>query len=539
MSVLDPLREGQGLGARPRLIAVGAWAREHPLAFWSLASLLLGALSCAIWTPVPGFDVQSWINWGWSASHPQTGGFLIRGGPSWKPLPVVFTSFYGLFGQAAPTLWMITARAGGILGLAGVFRLSLELTDRAGLPRWSGWVAGVVGCLGLIMTAPNIDGNWPHNFFRGTVEPSMIAAWLWAVDAILRRRHLLAYTLVAAEGLMRPEAWLFLFAYGVWLWFTHPRLRVWVVICLVAQPVAWFLPTALSTGHPFTAAQNAHEFNGELGPHWLRALLLRSYHLQSLPTLVFAAVASVIVLSRQRANLAVWRARDRVALRRSRDSLALSLVALTVAWWLIVIVETAAGFPGLQRFFYPATATACVLSGLGFVEIMVFAGRFAGKVLGGPRVTDTAAAARRGGPIVAVGVALVLGVASYPFISSRLAFARIQKTQVQIERAQMHELRVAIRALGGTEGLLPCKFSYVDINNSFRPQLAWELGVPMPRVRALRTPGVVFLTRYTLYDGKMNPFGPGLRYRHYLGRWGDWSVYQVYGAGPKPACIGD
>ena len=311
----------------------------------------------------------------------------------------VFTSFYGLFGQAAPTLWMITARAGGILGLAGVFRLSLELTDRAGLPRWSGWVAGIVGCLGLIMTAPNIDGNWPHNFFRGTVEPSMIAAWLWAVDAILRRRHLLAYTLVAAEGLMRPEAWLFLFAYGVWLWFTHPRLRVWVVICLVAQPVAWFLPTALSTGHPFTAAQNAHEFNGELGPHWLRALLLRSYHLQSLPTLVFAAVASLIVLSRQRANLAFWRVRDRVALRRSRDSLALSLVALTVAWWLIVIVETAAGFPGLQRFFYPATATACVLSGLGFVEIMVFAGRFAGNVLGGPRVAGTggrglAAAAR-------------------------------------------------------------------------------------------------------------------------------------------------
>ncbi len=541
MSVLDPLTEGPRVHSRPQagLGPVGAWAREHPLAFSSLVSVVLGALSCAIWKPFPGFDVQSWINWGWSASHPVTGGFLIRGGPSWKPLPVLFTSFYGLFGNAAPTLWMITARAGGILGLAGVFRLSFELTDRAGLPRWSGWVAGLVGCVGLIMTAPNIDANWTHNFFRGTVEPGMIAAWLWAIDAILRRRHLLAYTLVAAEGLLRPEAWLFLFAYGVWLWFKHPRLRVWVVICLIAQPAAWFLPPGLSTGHPFMAATNAHSFNGQLGAHWLRALLLRAYHLQSLPTLVFAAVASLAALWRQRAHLAVWNARERGALFRSRDNLTLSLAALSVAWWLIVVVETAAGYPGLQRFFYPATATVCVLSGLGFVEIVAFAARRAVPFLRAGRGAATAFDRRRGALIVAIGVAAVLAVASYPFISSRLAFARIQNTQLNIERAQMHELRVAIAALGGTKALLPCKFSAVDINNTFKPQLAWELGVAMPRVRALNTPGVVFLTRYTLYDGRMQPFAPGLRYRRDLGRWGDWSVYQVYGNGPKPACVGD
>ena len=530
MSVLDPLTDGHQLEARPhgaRLGPIEDWARQHPLAFCSVLSVVLGALSCAIWTPVPGFDVQSWINWGWSASHPQMGGFLIRGGPSWKPLPVAFTTFYGLFGQAAPTLWAITARAGGILGLAGVFRLSFELTDRAGLPRRWGWVAGVVGCAGLIMTAPNIDANWVHNFFRETVEPGMIAAWLWAIDAILRRRHLLAYTLVAALGLMRPEAWVFLFAYGVWLWFTHPRMRVWVVICLIAQPAAWFLPPGLSTGHPLMAATNAHSFNGQLGQHWLRALLLRAYRLQSLPTLAFAAVATVAALWRQRRNLAFWRASRRQALTRSRDNLTLSLAVLGFAWFLIVVAETAAGYPGLQRFFYPTMATACVLSGLGFVELAAFAGRTAGRI------------DRRRASVAAVGVAAALAAASYPFISGRLAFARIQKTQVEIEHTQMHDLSVAISALGGTRALLPCRFSYVDINNTFRPQLAWAMGINMPRVRALHTPGVVFLTRYTLYDGKMNPFGPGLRYRHYLGRWGDWSVYQVYRNGPKPACLGD
>jgi hypothetical protein len=283
------------------------------------------------------------------------------------------------------------------------------------------------------------------------------------------------------------------------------------------------------------SASNAHQFNGQLGAHWLRALLLRAYHLQPLPTLVFAVVASLTSLWRQRGHLAVWKARDRRALLSSSDNLALFLTALSVAWWLIVVLETAAGFPGLQRFFFPATATVCVLSGLGFVELIAFAGRLAGSVLG----IGAATAARRGSLVVAVGAAAALLAVSYPFISTRLAYARIQNHQVNIERAQMNELRVAIAALGGTRALLPCARSVVDINNTFRPQLAWEMDVAMHRIRPLRTPGVAFLTRFTLYDGAMAAFAPGLRYRHYLGRWGDWSVYQVYRRGPKPACVGD
>jgi hypothetical protein len=312
-----------------------------------------------------------------------------------------------------------------------------------------------------------------------------------------------------------------------------------VVVCLLAQPVAWFLPPGLSTGHPFMSASNAHQFNGQLGAHWLRALLRRAYHLQPLPTLAFAAVAALAALWRQRDHLAVWRARDRLALFRSPDNLALFLAALSFAWFLIVVLETAAGFPGLQRFFFPATATVCVLSGLGFVELVAVAGRLAGGALGAGGGIGAATAARRGSLIVAVGAAAALLAVSYPFISTRLAFARIQDQQVNIERAQMDELRVAIAALGGTRALLPCAGSVVDINNTFKPQLAWEMDVAMHRVRVLRTPGVAFLTKPTLYDGHMNPFGPGLRYRHYLGHWGDWSVFQVYRDGPKPACVGD
>jgi len=534
MSVLNSLTEEERLVPRAaggRLGPIGDWAREHPFAFWSLVSLVLGALSVLIWNPVPGFDVYSWIVWGRSLSDPHMT-FYVSGGPSWKPLPVLFTAVYGLFGQAAPTLWMITARAGGILGLFGVFRLSFELTDRAELPRWTGWVAGVVGCVGLIMTAPNIDANWPHNFFRGTAEPIMIAAWLWAIDAMLRRRHFLAYTLLAAEGLMRPEAWPFMLVYGAWLWFKQPRLRVWVLLCLVAQPVGWFVPPGISTGHYLMAATNAHSFNGGLGSDWLKTILDRAYTLQPLPTLVFAVIATATALWRQRDRLAIWRADNLQALWRSRDSLALSLAVLSCGWWLIVIVETGDGYPGLQRFFFPAAATACVLSGLGFVEVAAFAGR-AVRAAGG------ALADRRTALAVSVGVAAVLGVASYPYISSRVAFARIQKTQVDIERQQLDDLRAAIPALGGVSALLPCKTSVVTINNTYQPELAWEMGVDLTRVQSrLTRPGVEFVTRPTSYDGGMNRWAPGLRKHAYLGRWGAWRVYQVYRGDSKPACVG-
>lgn len=545
MSALEPVAPEPPqlhLHRTPSGGAVREWSRNHPAALALLGSLVLGALSCVIWKPLPGFDVQSWINWGWSASHAGTGGFVISGGPSWKPFPVLLTTLYGLIGRAAPTLWVATARAGGILGLAAIFRLSSQLTDRAGLPRWGGFLAGIVGCAALIMTAPNGDGNWPHSFFRGTVDPSLIAVWLWAVDALFRRRHLLAYTLVAVAGLMRPEAWVFLFAYGLWLWFHHPRLRIWVVLCLLVEPAAWFLPPGLSTGHPLMAATNAHSFNGMLGPHWLGALLVRAYQLQSVPVLVLAMIATLKASSARRGSLALWRASERSALLRSPESLALSLAALSVTWWLVVIVETAAGYPGLQRFFFPATATVCVLSGLGAAEVASFADRWASG--------SRAAFGRRRGSasVVAVASTVALLAISYPFVTSRLAFARIQTRQLEVGREQVRELQTAIVALGGTRALLPCSSSHVDINNIFKPQLAWLLRVPLARVNRLRKPAVMFVSQHTVtLDGKrrstssrseVRPLEAGLKYQRHLGRWGDWSVYQVYRDGRTPTCVG-
>ena len=61
-------------------------------------------------------------------------------GPSWKPLPVAFTTVFALFGSAAPTLWMLVARAGALYGGLAAFRLGRRLgADRqAGSARGRG-----------------------------------------------------------------------------------------------------------------------------------------------------------------------------------------------------------------------------------------------------------------------------------------------------------------------------------------------------------------------------------------------------------------
>ena len=85
---------------------------------------------------------MSWVVWGREVTDPHIS-FYIGGGPSWKPLPFLFTTVYGVLGGAAPTLWVITERTGGIAGLIAAFRLSSLLCHARGVAALGmGWVGG-------------------------------------------------------------------------------------------------------------------------------------------------------------------------------------------------------------------------------------------------------------------------------------------------------------------------------------------------------------------------------------------------------------
>ena len=97
------------------------------------------------------------------------------GGPTWKPLPVIFTTIFALFGKAEPDLWLVVARAGAFAAVVMVFRLSFRLTrqigsyfsadDRAASGRSAAGVAarrcwpGAIAAIGLALSGGYISSN--------------------------------------------------------------------------------------------------------------------------------------------------------------------------------------------------------------------------------------------------------------------------------------------------------------------------------------------------------------------------------------------
>jgi hypothetical protein len=494
-----------------------------PLLRWWAVSLALAVVSGLVWPTIPSYDPFSWVVWGREVSDPHIS-FFVGGGPSWKPLPFLFTTVYGLFGGTAPALWVITSRMGGIAGLIGAARLASLLCERARLPRWAGWVAGVIAAVAVVLTI-----DWSYYFFRGASEPLLIACALWAVDRGLARRHGQAFFLLCCEGLMRPEAWPFLLAYGAWLFWREPfsGARLWVVLGLAAQPIGWFVPPWISTGQPFLAATHASEYNGHLGANPFATVMGRGESLQPLPALGLAAVGVLLAGFFGRDGLvsglgSAWRTRGRSGLERV--PLEIWMAVAVVAWWVVVVGMTLDGYPGLQRFFLPAAALTCVLGAAGLVRLAWVVGRLA------PAAASAA---------VAAGVVALLLAASYHYVRPRIDFVRQQEPLAAVAATRIDQLGVAVRELGGRRAILPCGSSVVTINHSLQTALAWKLGTTLERVQTvLRAPGVAFVGPHDSIDGGPPPiafkFTP-----HLIRVVGAWKIYRVARAGqPLGGCVG-
>ena len=96
--------------------------------------------------------------------------------------------------------------------------------------------------------------------FRGTSEPMLLGAALWAVDRHLAGRHREAFLLGVAAALIRPEAWPFIGLYAIWLWRREraPGDSVLLLLGLAAIPVLWFGP-AVGRLRPAVAGRLARQ----------------------------------------------------------------------------------------------------------------------------------------------------------------------------------------------------------------------------------------------------------------------------------------
>ncbi|MGO9823061.1 MAG: hypothetical protein ACLPTJ_20720 [Solirubrobacteraceae bacterium] len=466
-----------------------------------LACTALALLSAIVLPTVPSYDPWSWIVWGKEVTDPHLS-FVVSGGPSWKPLPFLFTTIYGPFDSAAPTLWVITARIGGLLGLWAAWRLASRLIGGG----WPGAVAGALAVIGVVLTQ-----DWFYYFLRGTSEVMLIGVTLWAVDRLLDGHKLQAYLLACAGGLIRPEWWPFIFLYALWLAFREPefkttKMRVVLLAGLVAQPFFWFVPPWIGSGDPFLAATHAADYNGHLGPDPFRAVIGRGINLQVLPALIAAALAVVIG----------W--------LRDRNRVLLGLGLGVAAWWVVVVAMTMDGYPGLERFYLPAAALTCVLGGVGLVMLA----QLAGSLIGRYRVATTAVAA------------VVLIAICVPFTTARISGARANFPAASQAVSTLDQLSEAAAAVGGHRGVFPCKSSFAAINHSVQTALAWKLHVTLERVGTVMSqPGVDFIGPHNGTDGAPAAVDPRLTHSQTLAKVGVWTVVRLTDPRlPSTACVG-
>src|SRR4051794_27255393 len=148
---------------------------------------------------------MAWLVWGREIAHLD---LSTVDGPSWKPLPVAFTTVLSVFGGAAPALWLVVARAGSLLGVVLAYRLATRLAGAA---------PGVLAVAALVLRR-----GWFWSDWIGYSEGLLIALSLWAVERHLDGRYRHALVLGFLAALLRAEVWPLVAAYTLWLWVREP-----------------------------------------------------------------------------------------------------------------------------------------------------------------------------------------------------------------------------------------------------------------------------------------------------------------------------
>jgi hypothetical protein len=429
---------------------------------------------------VPSVDPWAWVVFGREIVGPGPG--LSTVSPTgWKPLAVLFTAPLGLFGGAAPSLWLVVVRCAGLVAMVLAFRFGA----RAG-----GAVAGALSALALLACS-----TWLRFLWAGNVEPLVVALLLGAIELHLRGRHDAAFVLGALAGLGRPEVWLMVGGYGAYLW--RAERRRWpLAVGFPAMLALWIVPDWLGSGDPLHALHGAQGSGEPIGIQRSAApgyeLLRRASGLAPLP--VWLGAVAAVVLG--------WRRRDRTVG---------ALGFVVVVWTVPTVLVTALGYPAIPRYLVVPVAACCVMAGIGFVALV--------RVFG----------SRRGR--AAVGAALI--VVSAPYVLATGAALRYQASEAQSWTTQQSGLWKAVnRAQRAGEPI--GRLDPVVEPGAMANGLAWKLGMRVHDVRGAFTPA----TRIAFLEGDDRTVLTQLRRRHAtttpIATAGRWHVLRLRWASGAP-----
>jgi hypothetical protein len=450
--------------ARPDGSAARTGTAPRFAPMWVVIAACLAVAALTLLLPsTPTYDPWAWILWGREIVHLD---LTTTGGPSWKPLPMLFTVPFSLFGDhLAPFLWLVVSRAGALLACVLAYRLARRLVGSGGY----GYMAGVAAFLAFFSAFKFVrDGA------LGNSEAMLAAFALWGFERHLDGRRDHALYLGVAAALLRPEAWPFLGIYGLWLWFKEPQLRWRMALFAVLIPALWFLPEWWGSGDPFRASTRANSPNPG-SPAFAKH-----------PALELAIKVRKAVIAPVKVGVVValgYAAVEWVKRRREKETL--WVFAGGFAWFALVAGMTQGGYAGNYRYLIVTTAALAVLGGIGTARVLQGIGAL------GERFVKR----RWAGPAAAAGTAVLAFAVFTPFIVEKANNTKRVLGGLKHEATIWADLKGTVDKAGGRKRLLACGGVF---SGPFQTQmLAFTLHIHGIQVgwRTTPGPGVAFRTR--------------------------------------------
>ena len=401
--------------------------------FVSAAVLAASVLFVVIVGMRPSYDPYGWLVWGRQVLH---WNLNTDGAPSWKPLTFLFTLPYALFGRAALWLWMVTSVAGTLAGAVFAARIAYRLTRAGGVPatrRYAPYVAGAFAGIGLLGMQ-----TYPHLILIANSDQLNVALCLAAIDAHLSRRPRLAFAMVVAAALGRPEVWPFVVLYAGWLWFRVPGARSWALLGLAVIPVTWFSVPALTSKSIFHAGDLALNQVTVIHGNKVIGVIQRWRSLYELPMQLTSALGVVLAAVR-------------------RDLQTLGLAGAAVLWVVIEVGFAYHGWSAVSRYLIEPAGV-----------MVVIAGGAVGRVLADSR---SARLLRWAGPVLV----LVLVAALVPTVRHRADDTRVALDNAHKHEKQVDRLRAVVDKIGGPDKVKSCGQPVSLLG--FQSTLAWVVGL--------------------------------------------------------------
>jgi uncharacterized membrane protein len=414
-------------------------------AFALLALALATFVGFLVYPTYPNYDSYYSLLWGREVLHGHLPSFDEYRSPTEHPLAVAFGALLSLLGRGGDRVMVFCTEASFVVLCAGVYRLA-----RAAFTPLVGLAAAGILCTRF---------DFPFLAARAYIDIPYLAFVVWAAALELQRprRGGIVWVLLACAGLLRPEAWLLIGLYFLWmaggeLGPGHPsglaRVKRWARYAAFAAigPVVWVVVDFAATGHPLFSLQHTSGLAEELGrtkglAEVPSSMKLFFYNLAKAPVL-YAAIGGFL--------LALWMAPRRVL--------------MPAVLWLIgtgtFVLVGVAGLSVIDRYLLVPT-----------IMVMVFAA----VALAGWTMLREDLVLRRVWA-VAAGLIVLYGVV---FTATRVNF-RTFDAELQL-RGQSHRSLVALLDRPDVRAALRCG-PVSTPNHKLVPDTRWILGASAGKV---------------------------------------------------------